>query len=202
MVMVSQPSILGIVTAAGRARRMGAAKALLAVRGRPMVVAVAAALIEGGVSEVVIVVNPQIAAALPSLPPGVRLVVNDDPDTPMIASVRLGLTEHERARGLGEGDGIAICPCDAAGLTAADVQRCIAAFHQHRDRIIIASHAGRRGHPLILPAALAAVVHSRECDGGLNLLARHRPQHVILVDCPGTGPIANVNTPADYERLQ
>ncbi len=201
--MTRQPRILGIVTAAGRSRRMGTAKALLPVGGRPMVVGVVDALMEGGVDEAVVVISRAIeqAIALPAWHRSVQVVVNDDPDGPMIASVRLGLAAYEASGTVKRHDGILVCPCDAAGLAAADVRRCVESFVREPGRIVIASRDGCRGHPLIFPVPLIEAVKSEECEQGLNHLARNRPGWVTLVPCSSAGTVANVNTPQDYDRL-
>jgi len=161
-----------------------------------MLLGVVEALVGGGASHVVVIANAAVRDQLPPLPPLVGLALNDDPQTNMIDSIRIGLHASSPA------DGYLVCPCDAARITAADVRRCLEAFAEAPDRIIIATHAARRGHPMIFPAALAAAVHSRECETGLNQLARNRPQLVREVPCDSPGTIANVNTPADYERLR
>lgn len=189
--------IIAIVPAAGRSARMGTMKQLLPINGVPMVVQVIEALLGGGVDEVILVAHEALRTALRDLPPSVRVVANDDPDTAMIDSVRIGTAaagEHPA--------GLLVCPADAAGLAAHDVRRCIDAFRAAPDQIIIATYHNRRGHPLIFPISLAAAVQSSECDTGLNQLARNRPALVHTVECDSPGAIANVNTPTDYRRLQ
>ncbi|MGB7156489.1 MAG: nucleotidyltransferase family protein [Tepidisphaeraceae bacterium] len=188
-------NVAAIVPAAGRSGRMGTPKQLLPIEGRPMLLGVVDALLAGGVCRATIVANATIRQDFPALAPLVGVAINDDPRTDMIDSVRIGLESSPGA------DGYLICPCDAAGITPADVRKCIDAFAETPDRIVIATHVGRRGHPMIFPASLAPAVRSRECDTGLNHLARNRPQLVREVACDSPGTIANINTPADYERL-
>jgi molybdenum cofactor cytidylyltransferase len=191
--------IFAIIPAAGRSQRMGTAKALLPIDGRPMLLHILDALRAGGAHRIALVTNSDLHAALPDLPQGIHLVINNDPATEMIDSIRLGLETLHRWQ---PPSGFLVCPCDAAGVTSDDVRRCIVAFNETPDRIIIAGHAGRRGHPLIFPAAMAGTVLSTECDGGLNHLARNRPDQVRLVECASPGTISNVNTPDDYRPHQ
>lgn len=195
----SLPFVVAIVPAAGRSGRMGTLKQLLDVDGRPMVLGVVATLLAGGVRRAVVVVNEPTRIALAErLPPGVALAVNPDPSSAMIDSIRLGLVAgHD-----GNAAGYVVCPCDAVGLTACDVRRCVDAFATSPDRIVIATHSGRRGHPMIFPASLTLVVQSAECDPGLNHLARNRPHLVREVECDSAGTVENVNTRADYDRLR
>lgn len=188
-------TITAIIPAAGRSGRMGRPKQLLDVDGKPMLLGIVDALLGGGATRITVITSSALREKLPPLPPLVGVAVNDDPRTEMIDSIRIGLTSS------GPSDGFLICPSDAAGITAGDVQRCIAAFAETPDRIVIATHAGRRGHPTIVPAALAVVVQSAECDTGLHHLARNRPQLVREVACDSPGTVTNVNTPADYEKL-
>ena len=188
-------TLIGIIPAAGRSGRMGAPKQLLHVDGRPMIVGIVEALVGGDVARVIVVTSTALREKLPHLSSAVGFAMNDDPRTNMIDSVRIGLTASPRA------DGYVVCPSDAAGLTAVDVRRCVDAFAETPDRIVIAAHGDRRGHPMIFPASLADAVSSSECDGGLNLLARNRPQLVREVACASPGTVANVNTPADYQQL-
>jgi molybdenum cofactor cytidylyltransferase len=189
------PRLVAIVPAAGRSARMGTPKQLLPVNARPMVLGVIDALRAGGADALTLVVSSQLRDRLGDLSAGVRIVINDDETSEMIDSVRMGVATA------GPCDGYLVCPSDAAGIAADDVRRCVGAFHQTPEQIIIASHAGRRGHPVIFPATLASVVRSRECDAGLNQLARNRPQLVRVVECVSPGTVTNVNTREDYERL-
>ncbi len=189
------PLIVAVIPAAGRSGRMGTPKQLLHVDGKPMLLGVVDALLGGGVDCVTIVASTAVRALLPPLPPEVVVALNDKPDTAMIDSIRIGLDASP------VGDGYVVCPSDAARITAADVRRCVNAFAEAPDRIVIATHNAKRGHPTLFPTSLVGVVHSPECDGGLNHLARSRPQLVREVACDSPGTVSNVNTPADYEKL-
>ncbi|HEV2294477.1 MAG TPA: nucleotidyltransferase family protein [Tepidisphaeraceae bacterium] len=189
-------SVAAIVPAAGRSGRMGTPKQLLDLDGKPMLLGIVEALLAGGAARVTVVASSPLLQKFPAFPSAVTIAINDDPQTEMIDSIRIGL-----AASVGF-DGYLVCPSDAAKIAAADVRRCIDAFTATPDRIVIATHNGRRGHPLLFPASLAAVVHASECDAGLNQLARNRPQLVREVKCDSAGTITNVNTPADYEKLR
>src|SRR5688572_24861645 len=103
---------------------MGTMKQMLDVGGVPMVTHVVDALRAGGADEVIVVANPKLDAALVDPPRDVRFVINDDPETQMIASVRIALGASAPA------DGFLVCPCDAAGITPRDVRRCVDAFNE------------------------------------------------------------------------
>lgn len=188
-------SVAAIIPAAGQSGRMGKPKQLLHVDGKPMLFGIVEALLGGGVAGVTIVAGTAMCEKFPLFQPPVSVAINDDPQTEMIDSIRIGLAASPGA------DGYLVCPSDAARLSAADVRRCIDAFARAPEQIIMAAHNGRRGHPIIIPASLTKAIHSTECDAGLNQLAKNRPQLVTEVSCDSPGTIANVNTPTDYEKL-
>ena len=190
--------IFAILPAAGRSRRMGSDKQLLDVAGQPMAMAVLERLAASSVTGVALVTHRTIADALPPLPRDTFVVLNDDPATEMIDSIRIGLTAWQGREQTSAHDGFLICPADQPGISTADIDACITAFRATPDRIIIAEHAGRRGHPIIFPAALADFVLSPACDGGLNALPRSHTQQVHIVSCASPGVVRDIDTPQDY----
>lgn len=202
---MNAPRIIAIVPAAGQSRRMGRTKQLLDVAGRPMLIGLLDTLRAAGVDRMIVVTTRSIASAL-RLDDSMQftLVFNDSPDTQMIDSVRLGLNAapprddvHGRAD---SPDGFLVCPADHPKLSAADVRACIDEFTRHPHDIIIAARGGRRGHPIIFPVALAAVVRSPACDRGLNGLPAELPERVRLVDCSSEGVTRDVDTPDDLQQ--
>jgi molybdenum cofactor cytidylyltransferase len=174
---------------------MGAAKQLLDVAGVPMLDRVVAALLAGGVTRVAVVTHRQILARWSPGDDRVHVLVNDDEQTEMIDSIRMGIVAgRDQSKNLA---GFLVCPCDAAGVSDAAVRRCVEAFAARQRPIVVASHAGRRGHPVLFDASLADAVLSPACDGGLNQLVRSRPGDVQLVECDDPGVWSNLNTPAD-----
>jgi molybdenum cofactor cytidylyltransferase len=194
-------SIIAIVPAAGRSRRMGRPKQMLEVGGRPMLERVVDTMRAAGIERVVVVTNSETEQALRlSGRPGLSVVINDDAASEMIDSVRLGLAEAEK-QSPGTDGGFLVLPADVAAVEAAAVRLCLQRFAQDPSRLVIASHAGRAGHPLIVPRDLAAAVHSRACDAGLRELARTCPQRVVLAECPSDSVLRDVDTPQDYDGL-
>jgi molybdenum cofactor cytidylyltransferase len=186
---------------------MGAPKQLAVVGGRPMLLAVIEPLLASRVAGVVVVTHSLIAERLGALlgPPAdapgrIQLVLNDDESSEMIDSVRLGLRScHDYDAAYGAA-GFLVCPGDQPGIHAADFDACIAAFERKPDPIVIATHAGRRGHPLIFPAGDAGFVQSAACDAGLNALPRAFPRRVLAVECGSGAVVQDVDTPEDLAQ--
>ncbi len=90
--------ITAIVLAAGRSRRMGTQKLLLPVAGRPMIATVVDQLLQCPVASVLVVVGSDgepIRQALAGR--GVEFIVNDQPESEMLHSVRCGLRAASQA---------------------------------------------------------------------------------------------------------
>jgi molybdenum cofactor cytidylyltransferase len=181
---------------------MGHPKQLLKVGGQPMLKTALESLVAAQVNGVVLVTRKTIARQIDlSDLPRVFVAYNENPDSEMIDSVRIGLYAWAARLPAGDHDGFLVLPADHPGISTADIDTCIGAFRAAPDRIAIASRAGRRGHPIIFPAALISFVLSPDCDRGLHALPHTFPERVLLVPCHSAGVTKDVDTPADAEGL-
>ena len=181
---------------------MGSPKQLLDYRGRAFWQAVIEPLCESNLEGVLMVIQSGIKKTLlPHKPPQVVLAINDDLNSAMIDSVRLGLTHWSNEKLIQPTDGFLICPVDLPGLRATDINLCLEQFRQQPQRIVIATYQGKSGHPMIFPAGLVSFVHSNQCDQGLNALAKNHPEKITSLDCDNPAVIRNINNPVDYRRL-
>ncbi len=207
--------VFGIVPAAGRGRRMGMPKQTLPFRGSTMVGRVVRTLLDAGLNAVVVVTQSELVARL-ELPKDKRvfLAVNDDAASQMIASIRIGLSTlfddgavpDDSDRGelgpvasVADCAGILVVPGDMPGLAVETCRRCAETYRREPTKIIVAAHNGRRGHPLIFPAALRQVVH--QLAGGLNALLDLHPDRVCLVATGDPAVLEDVDTWDQYRSL-
>ncbi len=197
--MSTTPRVFAIVPAAGQSRRMGKTKQLLDIAGRPMLLAVLEPLAAAEVRGIAVAVSPLVEAQLPQFPPKAFAIVNADPDSEMIDSIRLALDAWRDRAPPAATDGYLVCPADQPGIPTTDFNACINAFRANPDHIVIASRAQKRGHPIIFPAPLADFVHSREADTGLNTLPHRYPDKLQLIECPTPAITRDIDTPNDYE---
>ena len=189
--------VFAIVPAAGRSRRMGTAKSLLQVGGKPMLVAVVDSLLASRAAGLIIVTRRGILERLPPMDPRVGIAFNEDDSTDMIDSVRIGMGEWRSREVVGPRDGYLVCPGDHPGISAVDFDACIGSFMGRPECIVVASREGRRGHPIIFPASDAWFVESSACDGGLKRLPAAYPNRIRLVDCSSPGIMQDIDTPGD-----
>ncbi len=207
--------IWGIIPAAGMGRRMGHPKQALPYRGSTLVGTVTRTLLTAGVDSLVVVTRTVLVNDL-ELPddPRLRTAFNEHDAGEMIDSIRIGLTalvnEQDRGREVAIADnetdsvsaptGVLVVPADMPTVSVDTCRKCISAFEAAPRRIVIATHAGRRGHPIIFPLSLRAALDS--LSGGLNELPRQTPEHVHLVEVDDPGATRDVDALADYESLR
>ncbi|MGB2987902.1 MAG: nucleotidyltransferase family protein [Phycisphaerae bacterium] len=95
-------------------------------------------------------------------------------------------------------DGVLVVPADMPALTAQTCRTCVAAFITDPKRIVIATHEGKRGHPIIFPLALREAINNLE--GGLRVLPRIHADRVFLVEVVDPGAFHDIDTPEDFEQ--
>lgn len=193
--------VYGIIPAAGRSRRMGRPKPALPIGGRPMLHCAVEALLAASPEAVVIVVSEAGRGMAEPLAARCEIIVNPHPDAEMIESIQLAIRHIEVTRPHRDGGGYLVCPADVADISPETMRTCTAAFQRDPARIVIATHNGKRGHPIIFPQRLAGEVLSLAPTEGLNLLPRRHPADLLEVPCDDPAVVRNVNTPADYNRL-
>jgi len=208
----SNTRIYGIVPAAGLGRRMDRPKQVLPFRGTTMVGRIVRTLLDAELDGVVVVTRSDLIGQLDL--PGenrVRIAINDNAESQMIDSIRIGLstwidcgvlpgttgTDDCDANNEESTDaGVLVVPGDMPGLSVAACRLCLNAFCEQPKSIIVATHGGQRGHPLIFPAALCPDV--RALEGGLNLLVQRYSHRVSLIETNDRGVIEDVDTWEQY----
>ena len=204
MADLREPRTTAVLLAAGAGTRLGRGpKALLPYRGRPLVEAVAGALLDGGCREVVVVLGARApdVSAIATLD-RFRTVVNQGWQSGMGSSFLLGASAADPA------DHLLIALVDQPGLTARTVGRLLAS---HRPgRITAAAYYDgsplgelRRGHPLLIDVVLRAAVEATVTgDAGARLFLQAHPELVDEVDCSDLSTGEDIDTPEQLHLLR
>jgi CTP:molybdopterin cytidylyltransferase MocA len=182
---------------------MGQPKLILAIGGRTVIARVVSALRDGGAGRVVVVPPPPDAAGAAILhreaaEAGAEVVVPPSQPLDMRASFEHGL---DRLADLDPPPSVVLLtPADSPGLTAALVARVVAACEAAPGSIVIPTVAGRRGHPVALPWALAQEVRGLPEGVGINALVALMGSRVVELPVDDPGAVADLDTPEDYQR--
>ena len=184
-----------LLLAAGASRRMGRCKALLPLGDTPVIVRCLASLIAAGLRDGVVVTGAEADAveeAIRDYP--LRPVRNPVVDADMAGSIRAGLAALP-----GDASGIMVCLADQP-LIMPETYRLLAREHLLAPgRILIPVFEERRGHPTLFPSAL---LQPMQAGGTLRDVIRGHAQAVLEIPVDDAGVVIDMDTPADYQRLQ
>jgi molybdenum cofactor cytidylyltransferase len=185
---------IAIVTAAGSAERFGGKKLLADVGGEPMLDRTIRCLLEGGVSEIIVVVGTDGRAELERdvnamNDARVRPVENREPERGMFSSIQEGVRTAS-------GDVLLVLPGDMPFVRAETVRAVITEWTKRRG-IVSPRHNGKRGHPVALPLSLRDEILATPAASNLHeVIKKHLDERTDLeVDDPGIN--RDVDRPLD-----
>ncbi len=193
-------NIAAIVLAAGRSTRMGAANKLLAeVDGKPMVRRVVEAALASRARPVLVVTGhgeSEVRAALAGL--DVAFAANPHYTTGLSSSLKAGISAAS-----GTADGALILLGDMPRIESGQIDRLIEAFVEAEgDAIVVPTHQGRRGNPVLWPSAHFAEMLQLEGDAGAKRLMAVHARDVREVDLDTDAIFIDVDTPEALARLR
>ncbi len=198
------PRIWAIIPAAGFGRRAGGPKQTFTLGDTTLTAKAVSTLLSANVTTVIVVTRTPLIKAL-HLPndPRVQIATNDIEGSQMIDSIRIGLS-HIRQRQnaikphMRESDGVLVLPADIPGVTLQTLDRCITAFNATPDRIIIAAHNEKPGHPILFPLSMHPVID--QLEGGLNQLPKQLPHLLKTVEVGNPDILSDLDTPDDFNK--
>jgi molybdenum cofactor cytidylyltransferase len=189
--------IAGVVLAAGLSRRMGQAKLLLVLGGRPVIRLTVEAVLSAGIDPVVVVAGTEragVAGALEGLP--LTIAHNPHPEAGQSSSIRVGIA--------------ALPPGPEAALIALGDQPFVPAFVIPALRgelartgkpIAAPRYRGERGNPVLFRRDLFGELLELSGDRGARAVVERDAARVALVDFDVPMP-QDLDTPEDYEGLR
>ena len=176
---------------------MGRPKQLLDWHGRPLVRAAAETALAAGLDPLVAVVGAaraEVIAALAGLP--LRIVANPSYLAGQSTSLRAGVAA------LGpDVDAAVVLLGDQPFVTVEIVGRIVAEWRASGAVIVAPVYAGQRGNPVLFDRAVFADLLAIQGDQGARAVLAADPSRVRLVHFDDARPLADVDTPEDYERL-
>jgi probable phosphoglycerate mutase len=190
--------ISAVILAAGRSGRMGVSKPLLALRGKTVLEVVLDTFREAGVADIVAVVGHARDRLVPLLGrTATRWVENPNPGRGMFSSVKIGCAAVQNGS-----EAVFIHPADVPLIRPATLQGLAACLRSSGKQMVVPTHAGQRGHPPLLAAALIPELLAYGGKRGLRgFLAAHESDLEVM-PCDDPGVVLDMDTPQDYERLR
>jgi molybdenum cofactor cytidylyltransferase len=194
---------VAVVPACGHSHRMGRPKLSLPVGDRTVIEYVVRALLEGGVTRVLVVAGPHVPELVPlAARAGADILQLPEPTSDMRATVERGLAWLEEVDHPQPDDWWLLTPGDQPALSAAVVRELLnAATVGSTSSIVVPVDEQRRGHPVMLRWRHVPAIRSSPPGEGINAyLARYRSEtrEVAVAD---RAIHTDLDTPEDYQRL-
>ncbi len=177
-----------IVLAAGSSSRMGRPKAMLETGpgGLTFADAIVATACAAGVSAVRVVVAPGFERSGPSY------VVNPDPGAGMLSSIHCGLDAIQE-----QVDAVLVWPVDHPFVRLETIVAMIAAFRTGSPPIVVPTHDGKRGHPVLFAARVFPELFTADPSYGARAVVHAHGDRVELA-VSDHGVVEDIDTPEDY----
>ena len=191
-----------MIPAAGHSRRMGQPKLLLPVGPSTVIGRVITALQSSGIHSTAVVVRASDTGLRDALQTfGLDPVVPSTDPADMRASIEHGLRWIEQTQQPTENDAWLLLPADHPILDATLIQRVCDTWRSTRADVLIPTHQGRRGHPLIARWPTVAAVRALPADVGVNHWLRDPLTRVTEWPIDDPRILCDLDVPADYTRL-
>src|ERR1044072_8295494 len=186
--------VAAILLAAGRSSRMGAFKPLLPFGNKTVIESCIDYLRDGGVEEIVVVVGHR-ADDIRQQVSGVKFALNPDPDSPMGASIAVGVRELPETV-----KATLITLVDHPAVPPTVVSTLIESWKSGA-RLLIPTWANRGGHPVLVDLSFRTELLNLPASGGLRALFDAHRSEVTRVPVASPFIARDMDTWDDYTSL-
>lgn len=189
--------IVAVLLAAGESRRMGELKQLLPLGDKTLVEHCVDNLLASKVDEVIVVTGhreQEVRGAIGNRP--VKFVHNADYQSGMASSIRRGVTEVSDAA-----DACVISLVDQPRIDRETIDCLIEAYESSTSLIVIPTHQGKSGHPIILDLALRNEILAMNPEIGLREIVQAHSEAITRVAVSSSVILEDCDFPEDYKRL-
>jgi molybdenum cofactor cytidylyltransferase len=195
---VITPGVAAIVLAAGESQRFGQTKQLLPIGDKTMIQHVVDIALDSPVEQVIVVLGcraAEIRASIADRP--VQVVVNQEWRSGLSSSVQAGLAAVKPEVGAA-----LFVLADQPGVTAEVIAKLVERYRETRSPIVVPTHRGRRGNPVLFDRSLFVELMEVKGDqGGRQIIAEH--SHELEEIEVGTEAIfTDIDTADDYRTAK
>ena len=190
--------ISALVLAAGESSRMGTDKARLGYNNSTFLETILSTLAVAGIERVAVVLGHHAEQIRQSVKlGGAEVVINPDYRLGQTSSLQMGLKALESP----ELEAIVLCLVDHPVVSVQTLRRLVDAFGESRSPMVIPTHQGRRGHPVVIGRALFEELKSLGPDAGANTIVRKHHEATQFVELNDPGILLDIDDPQSYRRL-
>lgn len=180
---------------------MGTPKQLLEFGNSTVLETIVETVLQGGTDGLVVVTNLAIDDALElSEDPRFMTAILTNPRAEMLDSIFLGIDRLTKQFTPNVSDAFMVCPGDVPGITVELAQSCAGEYQKHVGDIVVATHAGKNGHPIVVPFGMLDEIKTLQ-DVGLKGILQRKSDRVHRVNVDSETTQIDIDTPDDYEDL-
>jgi molybdenum cofactor cytidylyltransferase len=193
-------NVAGVVLAAGQSRRMGEINKLLErIDGMPLVRRSVQAVIDAGVTPVVVVTGYDSDAVTETLRGlDVETVHNENFADGLSTSLRAGLEALPE-----ESDAVVVCLADMPAVAPSHIKELVNRFDPEMDRLIgVPVHRGKRGNPILWARRFWPGMSDVRGDVGARHLIGENADLVYEVEFDDTSILTDLDTPEQLARYR
>lgn len=194
---------LALIPAAGFSKRMGTPKLALSLGSRCVLERVIDALRESKHDAILVVLGPHVAdlAVKATAAGGVALVL-DEATSSMRATIMAGLNAMESRWRPDAGDWLTLVPADHPLLNSHVVEQMRLGASRRSDAgIVVPTHAGRRGHPVLISWRFVPGLSEFPADRGVNEYLRQFPGETLETPVDSPDILLDLDTPEDFNAV-
>lgn len=190
--------LAAVILSGGESRRMGSPKALLEFKGRSFLEHLMdlARHPKIGAMRVVLGANCDAIRMRLKLDPA-SLVLNPEWEKGQLSSIQ---TAIQSLRAI-ETDGMLLFLIDHPLITATVVGDLIDTFYNSQKMLVLPTHRGKRGHPVIFSSKLYAELLTAPLETGARAIVWKHRDEVLEVPTEEEGVILNLNDRQTFQRV-
>jgi len=192
--------VSAVILAAGTSSRMGQAKQLLPLGGTTVLARTIDNVRSAGLVEMVLVLGASAEAIRRQLPrsllEGLKVVVNQAYRQGMASSLRQGLSALDPQTGAA-----LIILGDQPFVRPQTLHQIMAGYHRSGAQIVIPSHQGKRGNPVLLSRSVFPEVMALEGDTGCRAIFPNHLDAILKLEVEDPGILLDIDNQDDYDRL-
>jgi molybdenum cofactor cytidylyltransferase len=190
--------VWALVLAAGESRRMGEPKLLLPFGRSTMIETVVQNCMDSSVDGILVVLGHQWPRILEKLKNyAVETTINPHYQKGMLSSVQWGLQKLPRAAGAAM-----VVLGDQPGVSSRTMDLVIHAFQSGIKGIVLPTHKGSGGHPLLVDMKYCREIQSLDPAVGLRGLHSLHPDDILRVEVGDTSVLQDIDNPGDYKKAR
>jgi CTP:molybdopterin cytidylyltransferase MocA len=189
--------VAGVILAAGEGSRVGKNKALLEIEGTKFIERITRSLHSAQCQPILVVGGADEEAVRKEAGRlAVRFVMNDDWRLGQFSSLRAGISHVDP-----EAIGALVTLVDHPLVAEETYVLLLEVFRSSPGKIIIPSHEGRRGHPVVIPARIMEEIVTSPDNWTLRNIMKKHANLIVIKEVADTHILTDIDTEEELKRI-